>query len=702
MLGNAISSGASPFGGDRAGIAAATLAGQQALAGNQTIAGLESSGYNAALSAYQNQQAQQNQAGLSNAANSLTASGQNASNYLNNAQNNAARAANAATQYAALGSQAQNQALTGASAQLQAGGLEQATQQAQDTANLTQFQQQQAYPLQQAQNYISALEGLPSTGGTSTTTQPAGNTLTSSIGALTSLAGLFLKEGGAVHMDSGGGLAAAANANIPDFQADFAGTPYDNAPLGNITPMLPQGLAAATQKMFPEGTDAPDQSGTSDNSLDAHPSVDTSGDSIKVHYPSDGTSVDTGLPMPMGFNPAPAVINQPPPPPDPLASIPTGATNPLLAAGLGMMASKSPFVLQGIGEGALQGLQSYQQQVNAQRQIAALQSLNDYRTGRLDISQGNALAYQDAAAMKAAGYRSATDDEKKALGVPVSTPLQIGPDGKAVVVGGSGGLGGGNAASADDIKSVGDAMINGTQPPVTQGLYKNTLPVKAYLAQQGFDLTKANQDWTATSRLLATMNGTQQTRLRQAVGTVQQSLQMISDLNDKWQAGKYPPLNSLRGDAAKLGALGPQAQSIYTQMAAQIADVTGELGTVLMGGNSPTDHAMELAAKNLDINSPYETLADSLAQMKENIAYRANSLKLGTAGIPTSTYNRNQPTPDIADPVVPVPSNISNPASAVPPSTQAPAPSTYKEGQTATGPNGAKMVFKGGHWVPTP
>src|SRR5665213_3068486 len=49
LLGKAISSGASPFGGDRAGIAAAALSGQQALAGDQTIAGLRNSGYNTAL-----------------------------------------------------------------------------------------------------------------------------------------------------------------------------------------------------------------------------------------------------------------------------------------------------------------------------------------------------------------------------------------------------------------------------------------------------------------------------------------------------------------------------------------------------------------------------------------------------------------------------------------------------------------------------
>lgn len=467
LLSSAIMSGASPFGGDRAGIAAAELARNQGLARNQTIAGLESQGFNTALGAYQNQQQTNTQAGLANAASGLRAQEANAANTMTTDQANAARASGAAGQFAGLGQQAQTQGLAGAGALLQSGQLQQAQNQQQLDIPYQNFQAQQAYPREIANWLVNAINGNPTNLG-STQTQPAGNTGTSVLGALTSLAGLFggggLKEGGAVTpemglagFDDGGavgnygiatpqvdpfttsyhpqaqpvswqwsggytpmtyipaglnslpqisqsampppsvyqlpaGLLAAIQA-FPQFvkpakmpgigggggglnndhdrprHADnrFAGggladfglpaqpsindmklalRPRDNAdfggpaqpslsdihaslipkPLGNIQPVVPAGLDAGTPATEPSA----EASG-----LDPHPQIDRTGKTAKIVSP-DGT-IDTGIP-----------------------NIKVG--NPLLDVGLGMMASKSPFFLQGIGEGALTGLSLYSKQ----------------------------------------------------------------------------------------------------------------------------------------------------------------------------------------------------------------------------------------------------------------------------------------------------------------------------------------------------
>lgn len=149
LQGNAISKGA--YGGDRAGVAAAQLAGQQQLTEAPTIAGLQQSGYQQALTEFNTQQQQQIAA-------------QEASGWL---------AQNAGFGLGNLGNMAQSSTLAGANAQLQSGALQQ--QLAQENINVPyeQFVQQQAFPYQQTGWLAGVAEGLGSSaGGTSSTSYP--------------------------------------------------------------------------------------------------------------------------------------------------------------------------------------------------------------------------------------------------------------------------------------------------------------------------------------------------------------------------------------------------------------------------------------------------------------------------------------------------------------------------------------------------
>lgn len=813
LLGNAISSGASPFGGDRAGLAAAELARNQDMASGQTIAGLENQGYNTALGAFQNQQGLNTQAGLQNAqgalsasqgnaANRLSASGLNASNWLNSRENNAARAANAAQQYAGLGQQAQSQALTGASALLQTGQMQQKQGQQQLDNAYQNFQQQQQYPMQQAQFLISALEGIPINMG-STTTQPNGNNLTSILGGLTGLAGLFMKKGGRARRYGIGGIADAPmlgdefeddaspmlghgittpmlppnafkytepkvnwgfgnNVNspinrippyinaLPQISQRAVGKPivtqlptgilaainnmppwmtkyvtkskgggigdydsggdvgiwdpkvpsgfkddFDPQPLGNIDPVVAEGLGD-TPVTSDIGKDK-------ESSIDGHPIVDASKKTIKVHYPSDGSSVDTGIPVP-------------PPSPTPQGgySLKDHLNSPLLEAGLAMMASKSPNVLQGVGEGALAGLEAYKNRQMEQQRIDAANNevvgvpggtyhLLNKLTGKV-IDTGAPVAATPTDLQRnlvSAGLKPGTPEYNQIMLDSVRGPTTAMRNAEAMgfkpgtpeyndYLQKTGSGFGGNA-SPDDVNLVTQAIINGDQPPTLSGLYRNTLPVKAALEKQGFDLTKASQDWTSTNKMLSTMNGTQQTRLRQAVGTVKETLGLVDNLAEQWQAGGYPILNQANRKLALQGVYGPEANSIATQLGAEIADITAEMGTVIMGGNTPTDHSLELAAQNLSADWSYPTLKAAIALARQNIAYRENSLKLSTAGIPDSQYNQFKSVPDAP----------ATPPGAPPAPPTAPSSHAFKEGDMATNPQtGAKVIFKGGQWIP--
>jgi len=139
VRGNAIAQGA--LGGNREAVAESELANQQNLAQAPVIAGLESQGYTQGVNtALTEQQA------LASGAYSL----------------------------GNLGVAAQSAGLGGAGAQIQAGGLEQQTQQQQDTALYNQWLASRAYPFQTTQWDAGIASGIGSQmGGTSTTQGPA-------------------------------------------------------------------------------------------------------------------------------------------------------------------------------------------------------------------------------------------------------------------------------------------------------------------------------------------------------------------------------------------------------------------------------------------------------------------------------------------------------------------------------------------------
>ena len=149
-LGTAISSGA--FGGDRAGIAAANLSQQQNLAYGKTMADIYQQGYGQAVGTAQQQQ------------------GVN----LGAEQANLARLTAGGSQLAGLGMSAQQAGLAGAEAQINAGTLQQQTEQAGKTALVNQFMQEQGYPFQVAQFLANIATGTGAlSGSTTATTQPA-------------------------------------------------------------------------------------------------------------------------------------------------------------------------------------------------------------------------------------------------------------------------------------------------------------------------------------------------------------------------------------------------------------------------------------------------------------------------------------------------------------------------------------------------
>ncbi len=185
----------------------------------------------------------------------------------------------------------------------------------------------------------------------------------------------------------------------------------------------------------------------------------------------------------------------------------------------------------------------------------------------------------------------------------------------------------------DDANTIADAIISGLQPPVLTGLYRMAGPVRTALAKKGYNFTNAALDYQATQKHINALNSTQQTRLRQAVDVAYHSLDIIDSLSGQWKGGRFPLLNRASLASAKSGALGADAQKIATQLEAQITDLTSELGNVYMGGNSPTDHSLQLAAKNLNANWSNDVLQEMTKLARTNLQIRKNSMEnVGVAG----------------------------------------------------------------------
>ena len=205
--------------------------------------------------------------------------------------------------------------------------------------------------------------------------------------------------------------------------------------------------------------------------------------------------------------------------------------------------------------------------------------------------------------------------------------------------------GAGSTGALSDVKETVAGMKDGTIPPMLPGrATKEYLATLAEARRQGYDLAGAVTDWSATQKHIATLNGAQQTRLQQSINSLPDMLDKVDALSAKWKGGRFPLLNKANLAAAKGGAYGQDVQSVATQLDAQIADVTADLGNVYMGGNSPTDHALGLAAKALSADWSQKTLKDMTDLARNNVQIRSNSIKnTGVAGASATNPYGNQP-----------------------------------------------------------
>lgn len=353
LVGNAASQHA--LGGDRVGVAQAQLAGQQAAQEAPTIANLNNQNYLQALNEFNTQQ----QTGMA---------ATEANNYTN---------LYGAGELGNLGQLALGTGLQGYGALLGAGTLGQQTQQNLDTAQLQQYLAQQQYPFQTAQFLSGISGGLGSlyTGDTTTTTTQPNNILGSVLGLGLSAAGLGAFGGAGPLSGMFSGIFGGGGGDVPysAFGTKRGGEIPKRAD-GGESDDDEEDIDAQEPDYDPDAQEAEGLSPTigmegynPDQTLAAIAGQGLGGQGIMSGTPSQTPAMPSNP-----LNPNQNSMGL-----DPLHML-------LLQTGAGMMASRSPYLGQELGEGLQKGVAGYQQERQYEQQMEYRRAMSQAATTRAE------------------------------------------------------------------------------------------------------------------------------------------------------------------------------------------------------------------------------------------------------------------------------------------------------------------------------
>jgi hypothetical protein len=187
-------------------------------------------------------------------------------------------------------------------------------------------------------------------------------------------------------------------------------------------------------------------------------------------------------------------------------------------------------------------------------------------------------------------------------------------------------------------------IMEGTQPPITTiQRTPEITKILGGLAMLGYDNTKAVQDWTEMQKRLSTLSSASFVRLENSIRALQGSTEQAEKLYADWQSTGLPTGFSSYNRAALLASskLPGQAGVAARTLLSHIEDMSNELSVVYRLGNTPTDMALESAAKSLQADWNQAQFAKNLELIRQNMRIRLNSLSQ-SAYLSNNLYTREQ------------------------------------------------------------
>ncbi len=190
---------------------------------------------------------------------------------------------------------------------------------------------------------------------------------------------------------------------------------------------------------------------------------------------------------------------------------------------------------------------------------------------------------------------------------------------------------------------VGKSIIDGNQPPnISNSLSGQGFEIKAYLEANGYNLTKATQDWNAVVKWQATVNSATFQRAIVAADSATNYIQNLRNLSSQWESSNFPVLNYVNFEAALQGVKGQDQQALAQQIKTQIVDLTQDMSSVYRYGLSGTDNTLKSSGETLSTNWGNKQLNASLDIIDQNLKVRINSLKSTSNVLSASGNDKNQ------------------------------------------------------------
>jgi hypothetical protein len=329
----------------------------------------------------------------------------------------------------------------------------------------------------------------------------------------------------------------------------------------------------------------------------------------------------------------------------------------LISAGFGMMASRAPQLGVAIGEGGQAGVNSYNAQVEHDEQAKKLAAQLDQQAqqnaradakDKLAADSASLIRGPDGKMMVNPAYMQAktaeaevsTKDKWLPAGSVVSGdqthPLLMNQSdgsvkdavtGKAPQIGDK--ITSAPVKGAPDpgvVSSVANAIKSGHQPPNLSGLYGMSGPVRAALEENGFDLAKAQLEYSAAQKQIASLNGPQMVKFVGLAHSVNSTIDEVRELSKQMDNSGIPMLNHGRLVAYTQGAGNTPGGQLATRYLTAVNTLKEEFANLAQGGYAPTEAVWKLA--NDQINGDYgvKQMGSSLDEVQRLINYRVNGI----------------------------------------------------------------------------
>jgi hypothetical protein len=199
------------------------------------------------------------------------------------------------------------------------------------------------------------------------------------------------------------------------------------------------------------------------------------------------------------------------------------------------------------------------------------------------------------------------------------------------------------ATSPQKIQAEIEGMANGTIPPDPQKFTarRDITNVVGGLAQKGLDLKQLALDYQAEQSFVKSINSTQQLRLRQLIPSVLNGIDDLDKLNEDFKRTGIKAFNKASLEYYANGGGSKEQQQIAQKFTSQMTVLADEMGSIFMGGNTPTDRSLDMAQKLFRGDFNDTALKASNEQVKRNLGYRANAIEsvsaVGTKGTLSGT-----------------------------------------------------------------